>query len=105
MQLRKGRSVSWPATTVQAGVRVPLEGLAGRALDMEVVLERGSALISGIMIESWSPNQGSAAILYDWESSQLEVLHPPPSPPAFMLLLSVLTSLADRSAAWHRPLL
>lgn len=73
MQLRKGRTVSWPATTVPAGVRMPLEGLRGAALDMEVVLERGTSLISGITIESWSSNQGSAAVLYDWEASQLEV--------------------------------
>eukprot|EP00892_Ulva_mutabilis_P009472 jgi/Ulvmu1/6898/UM031_0104.1 len=72
--LRKGKSVSWPATQLPAGMRVPLEGVAGGALDLEVVLERGTALISGIMIESWAPNQGSAAVLYDWESSQLEVV-------------------------------
>lgn len=72
VQLRKGR-VSWPATTLPPGVRVPLEGVSGGALDLEVVLERGTALISGVMIETWASNQGSAAILYDWESSQLEV--------------------------------
>lgn len=54
-------------------MRVPLEGVSGRCVDVEVVLERQSALISGLTLQSWTSSQGAAAILYDWDSSQLEV--------------------------------
>ena len=52
---------------------MPLEGASGRCLDVEVVLERQSALISGLNLQSWTSSQGAAAVLYDWNSSQLEV--------------------------------
>jgi hypothetical protein len=66
--------VAWRDTTqLPPQNRVKLEGVSGRCLDMEIVFERQSALISGMMLQSWTSSQGSAAILYDWNSSQLEV--------------------------------
>jgi hypothetical protein len=73
MQLRGGAPVTWQRTVLPNSVRVPLEGVAGPMLDVEVVMRQGTALISGLTLQSWTSSQGSAAILYDWQSSQLEV--------------------------------
>lgn len=73
MQLRRKGTVQWPSTEVPEGVRMPIEGLTGQAFDIEVVLHRGSSYVAGLMLQSWSSGQGSAAILYDWENSLLEV--------------------------------
>ena len=73
MQLRRGASLAWPRTQLAPNVRVPLKGVSGRCLDVELVLERQNALISGLTLQSWTSTQGAAAVLYDWDSSQLEV--------------------------------
>ena len=73
MQLRCKASVKWPPTPLPANVRVPLDGVTGMALDLELVFSRGSSMVAGIMLQSWAVGQGSAAILYDWDNSVLEV--------------------------------
>jgi hypothetical protein len=73
LQLRRGASLAWPRTQLPPNMRMPLEGVPGRCLDVEVVLERQTALISGLTLQSWSSAYGATAILYDWNSSQLEV--------------------------------
>ena len=73
MQLRRGASLAWPRTQLAPNIRVPMEGVSGRCVDVELVMERQSALISGLILQSWASTQGAAAILYDWDSSQLEV--------------------------------
>ena len=73
MQLRRGPSIAWPRTQLAPNVRVPMEGVSGQCVDVELVLERQSALISGLILQSWTSTQGAAAVLYDWDSSQLEV--------------------------------
>jgi hypothetical protein len=65
--------VHWPKTMLPENARVPIEGLSGQSFDMEVILNRGTSFVAGLMLQSWSGVQGSAAILYDWENSQLEV--------------------------------
>jgi hypothetical protein len=73
VQLRCRGSVSWERTTLPANSRLPLEGLGGAALDLELVIHRGHSFVAGLMLQSWNSGQGSAAILYDWENSLLEV--------------------------------
>lgn len=76
MQLRTQRHVSWGYTVVPAETRIPLEGVSGLQLDIEVVLRRGHSVLAGLMLESWSAASGATAILYDWDNRLLEVRTP-----------------------------
>ena len=73
VQLRHTCAASWEPTALPANARMPLEGLTGQTFDIELVLHRGSSYVTGLMLQSWNAGQGSAAVLYDWENSLLEV--------------------------------
>lgn len=54
---------------------IPVEGTRGQALDIEVKLEKGSSDAAGLLIRSWNVGgEGTAAIVFDWERSCLEVV-------------------------------
>jgi hypothetical protein len=73
LQLRRKGPVHWPPTMLPENARVPIEGLSGSSFDIEVIINRGTSFVAGLMLQSWSSVQGSAAVLYDWENSVLEV--------------------------------
>ena len=73
MQLRCKGVQSWPPTPLPANSRLPIDGLSGQAFDIELVLHRGSSFVAGLMLQSWNSGAGSAAILYDFDNSLLEV--------------------------------
>lgn len=73
MQLRTKRHTAWGYSVLPAETRIPLQGVAGLQLDIEVVLCRGHSVIAGVMLESWSSAAGATAILYDWDNRLLEV--------------------------------
>jgi len=54
---------------------IPVEDTSGQALDIEVVLMKGSSDAAGLLIRSWRVGgEGTAAIVFDWERSCLEVV-------------------------------
>ncbi|KAK9821729.1 hypothetical protein WJX81_006531 [Elliptochloris bilobata] len=73
LQLRRGEC--WRASGLQVypEASTPLEGVAGSALDVTLVLERGTASAAGLLVRSWhAGGEGGAALLYDWERGVLE---------------------------------
>lgn len=54
---------------------IAIEGTRSQALDIEVKLEKGSSDAAGLLIRSWRVGgEGTAAIVFDWERSCLEVV-------------------------------
>lgn len=89
-KLRSERSVLWN-TPVQLpeSMLVPMAGVCGRALDMELTFERGNSLITGFILQSYNAGgEGAAAVLYDWESRQLEVVFEALDPETLQFSLS-----------------
>eukprot|EP00803_Ostreobium_quekettii_P007372 evm.model.scf_89.9 EVM.evm.TU.scf_89.9 scf_89:38243-42484(-) len=75
LALRHGASWHDTGVTLYAEEPTPLPGISGQALDLNVTLERGSSDAAGILLRSWHVGgEGSAAIIYDWERSSLEVV-------------------------------
>lgn len=54
---------------------IPVEELQGQSLDIEMELEPGTSEAAGILIRSWRVGgEGTAAIVFDWERSCLEIV-------------------------------
>lgn len=80
--LRRGQC--WKARHLQVMEEemLPLEGLRGSSLDIELVLDRGDASAAGLLFQGWdAAGEGSAAIVYDWERSVLEAIYEAPLEP------------------------
>lgn len=72
--MRDGPGIHWAGVEVPDQVMIPVVGVSGRCLDMEMTIRQGTSLLSGFVLHSWNAaGEGSAAILFDWESSMLEV--------------------------------
>ena len=67
-------SERWSNVRLPEFALVPLRGVTGRRLDLELTFRQEDALISGVVFQSWNGGaEGSAAVLYDWDSQRLEV--------------------------------
>eukprot|EP00210_Caulerpa_lentillifera_P005074 g4847.t1 len=54
---------------------IAVEELQGQSLDFEIELERGTSEAAGLLIRSWRVGgEGTAAIVFDWERSCLDVV-------------------------------
>ncbi|KAK9810230.1 hypothetical protein WJX72_007025 [[Myrmecia] bisecta] len=74
-KLRKGESWHAAHLNVYPEEATPLEGIAGAALDIECILERGTASAAGLLFRSWNAGgEGSAVVVYDWERNVLEAI-------------------------------
>ena len=73
--LRQGKEFHAQHVTLYPEAVVPLQRVSGDRLDIEVTIERGSALAAGVLLRSHEAEaEGSTAIVYDWDRNQLEAI-------------------------------
>lgn len=73
--LRQGNEFHAQHVTLYPEAVVPLERVSGDRLDIEVTIERGSALAAGVLFRSHEAEaEGSTAIVYDWDRNHLEAI-------------------------------
>lgn len=77
-KLRTGEDWRDTDLALVPGQPLPLQRLRGCNLDIEATFRQGSATTVGLLLRSWqseeAPGQGTAAVLYHWESQVLEVV-------------------------------
>jgi hypothetical protein len=77
-KLRSGEDWRDTDLALVPGQPLPLQRLRGCNLDIEATFRQGSATTVGLLLRSWQSEealgQGTAAVLYHWESQVLEVV-------------------------------
>ena len=72
--LRKGKGLYQRLLHVPESQGVPLQSVGGRCLDIDMVLERGTASAAGLQLRAYDREHGDAAVVVDWVRGTLEVV-------------------------------
>ncbi|KAF5840337.1 hypothetical protein DUNSADRAFT_17033 [Dunaliella salina] len=73
MRLLPGAPLLVPGMQAANGMQA---GIEGDHVDIELVIRRGSASRTTLLLDSWRPKgRGAAALVFDWDTKQLKIIY------------------------------
>ncbi|GMH42910.1 hypothetical protein BSKO_10832 [Bryopsis sp. KO-2023] len=75
--LRKGKRWHEIGLHLYPEESTPLEGVGGQSLDIELTIERGTSTAAGVQVRAWESDGENCLILFDWDTTTLEVIRGP----------------------------